>query len=691
MTRRGFGLIMRSVRAHTWPHAVAIGGATGYVAATVAGAWMLGWVTDRVIVASFADGPDAGPLAVAGAGIIGFSAATGASVMVRRWFLSMAELRTQRDWRRGLLHHYLDAPVSFHRDRPAGELLAHADADVLTATMVLKPLAFSLSVVVLAGVALVMLLFVHPLLALIAAVLFPALAVISRVYTRRVEVPSAVVQRRVGEVSAVAHESFDGALVVKTLGRERAEIERLRAASELLRAERVRVGRMRGTFEPLIDALPTVGTIMLVLIGAWLVDRGSATPGDLVLAATLFSLLAMPLRVVGFFLEEMPRSVVSLERIDRVMAPPPPAAAPISAAAPPPTAAPAPAASAAPIPAAPASAAPIPAAPASAPPPAPTSPPTAAPASAASAAPTPAALASAASVPGPPAPAVVPPASTSPALLSPDPAFPDPAFPDSAVAASGPLAVEVDSLVVSHDGHRVLDGVTLSVAPGETVALVGATGAGKSTLLEAVAGLVEPDGGSIRLGGVPHSEIDPDDRQRAVALVFQETFLFAGSVAENVAGPAGPDGAATPGAPGAVAPGPEAVAAALEVAHADGFVADLAGGPAAAVGERGVTLSGGQRQRIALARALARSPRLLMLDDATSAVDPLVEGEIIADLRAGFDSTLLIVAHRSATIAAADRVIYLEGGRVAASGAHAELLSRPDYRALVTAYEAQGA
>ena len=486
-------------------------------------------------------------------------------------------------------------------------------------------LAFSLSVVLLAGVALVMLLFVHPLLALIAAVLFPALAVISRVYTRRVEMPSAVVQRRVGEVSAVAHESFDGALVVKTLGRERAEIERLRAASELLRAERVRVGRMRGTFEPLIDALPTVGTIMLVLVGAWLVDRGSATPGDLVLAATLFSLLAMPLRVVGFFLEEMPRSVVSLERIDRVMAPPPP---------PPPTPA----------------AAPAPAAPAPAPPsPAPAS------------APTPA----------------VPPSSA--------PAVPAPAAPDPAFSAPGPLAVEVDDLVVSHDGHRVLDGVTLSVAPGETVALVGATGAGKSTLLEAVAGLVEPDGGSIRLGGVPHSEIDPDDRQRAVALVFQETFLFAGSVAENVAGPDGPDGRAAAG------PGPEAVAAALEVAHADGFVADLAAGPAAAVGERGVTLSGGQRQRIALARALARSPRLLMLDDATSAVDPLVEGEIIADLRAEFDSTLLIVAHRSSTIAGADRVIYLEGGRVAASGAHAELLSRPDYRALVTAYEAQGA
>lgn len=626
MTRRGFRLIMRSVRAHTWPHSTAILGASGYVAATVAGAWMLGWVTDRVIVASFEDRPDARALALAAAGIIGFSAATGASVVVRRWFLSMAELRTQRDWRRQLLHHYLDAPMSFHRTRPAGELLAHADADVLTATMVLKPLAFSLSVVLLAAVALVMLVFVHPLLALIAAVLFPALAVISRVYTRRVEAPSAVVQRRVGEVSAVAHESFDGALVVKTLGRERAEIERLRAASERLRVERVRVGRMRGTFEPLIDALPTVGTILLVLVGAWLVDQGSATPGDLVLAATLFSLLAMPLRVVGFFLEEMPRSVVSLERIDRVMADPAPPA---------------------PSPPAPASTSPAPA------------------------------------LSGSVAPAPTP-------TARPSAAFSAPPLSDPAFSGPGPLALEIENLVVSHDGHRVLDGVTLSVAPGETVALVGATGAGKSTLLEAVAGLVEPDGGSIRLGGVPHTEIDPDQRHRAVALVFQETFLFAGSVTENVTGPAS-DGQ-TPAdsasdSPAGAAPAPEAVATALRIAHADGFVADLAAGTAAVVGERGVTLSGGQRQRIALARALARSPRLLMLDDATSAVDPRVEGKIIADLRAGFASTLLVVAHRVSAIAGADRVIYLDGGRVAASGTHAELLSLPDYRSLVTAYE----
>ena len=105
------------------------------------------------------------------------------------------------------------------------------------------------------------------------------------------------------------------------------------------------------------------------------------------------------------------------------------------------------------------------------------------------------------------------------------------------------------------------------------------------------------------------------------------------------------------------------------------------------VGERGVTLSGGQRQRIALARALVRAPRLLLLDDATSAVDPVVEAEILGNLRAGLDTTLLIVAHRLSTIRLADRVAYLDEGRLVATGTHDELLARDDYRSLVTAYE----
>ena len=437
MTRRGVRLILRSLRAHPGLHAMAMLGAIGFVTATVGSARALGWITDTVLLGASGGGPDGSDPGWAVAVILGISVASGASVVVRRLFLVMATLRTQRDWRRRLLHRYIDLPLRFHLRRPAGELLAHADADLEAATMVLQPLAFALSVVVLVVAALVMLLVVHPLLALVAAVLFPALAVMSRVYARMVETPSADVQRRIGEVSSLVHESFDGALVVKVLGREPVEVRRMRAASERLRDERIRVGRLHGTFEPVIEILPTVGTIALMVVGAWLVGRGSATPGDLVLAAALFSLLAMPLEIVGFFLQEMPRSVVSLERVDSVLD--------------------------------------------------------------------------------------LPLAERRPSTGSGFVSLP-----------SGPLPLEIEGLIVRLGGRRVLDGASLVVAPGETVALVGSTGSGKSTLLETVAGLIEAEAGSIRLGGVSMHDIDPEELRDMVALVFQEAFLFADSIAENV-------------------------------------------------------------------------------------------------------------------------------------------------------------
>ena len=570
MARRGYRLIMRSVRAHPVPHFLALLGALGFVATTVGTAWLLGWITDNVIIA---DQAERTAPAVAAVMVVGISVASGMSVLMRRWFLAMAELRTQRDWRRALLHRYLDLPMDFHRRSDPGELLAHADSDVNTATMVLKPLAFAVSVLVLVIVTMAALFAAHPLLALIAVVVFPALAVISRIYTRMVEAPSAEVQRRVGEVSEVAHESFDGAVVVKTLGREPVEVERMRAASERLRDERIRVGRMRAAFEPAIDALPTLGAIALLVVGAWLVGRGAATPGDLVLAATLFSLLALPLFIVGFFLEEMPRSVVSLERVDRVLR---------------------------------------------------------------------------RSVP------------------TPTPAGPR-------LLADGPLDLEIEDLAAGYGSHLVLDGVSLRVRAGETVALVGATGSGKSTLLETVAGLNELSRGSIRLSGADLGRLDPAELHEAVALVFQEAFLFADSVVSNIDLQRGS--------------APDEVAASLASAAAGAFVDGLPEGVATVVGERGVTLSGGQRQRVALARALVRSPRLLMLDDATSAVDSVVEGEILANLRRDLDTTVLVVAHRISTIELADRVAYLAGGRIVASGTHDELLALDDYRSMVSAYE----
>ncbi|NDH96955.1 MAG: ABC transporter ATP-binding protein [Actinobacteria bacterium] len=569
--RRGSRLIWRSLRAYPWLHTTAMVGALGFVGASIGGAWVLRAATDDLVIPAFDDGTvDRSDVWVVMGLIVVVSVGRGIGVMMRRWYLSLAENSTQRDWRRALVNHYLDVPLRFHRERPTGELLAHADIDLTTATMVLKPLAFSVSVLALVIVAVVTLFIIHPLVALLGVVLFPLLVVMSQIYTSRVEAPSARAQQAVGEVASVAHESFEGALVVKTLGREAAEVERLRRASATLRKERLVVGRIRAAFEPSIDALPNIGVVLLLLIGSWLVSRGDATPGDLILAAVVFGLLATPLRVFGFFLEEMPRSVVALDRVDKVMAQPVEQRA------------------------------------------------------------------------------------------------------GTATVPAGPVDVAVHGLVVGYGEHHVLRGVDLKVAAGTTAAVVGATGSGKSTLLEAVAGVLDRTEGTIAIGGVDIGDVAADDWTTAVAIAFQESFLFTDTIVENVA-------------LGAV--GLEEVHRTLAIARADGFVADLADAEVTVVGERGTTLSGGQRQRVALARALARRPQVLLLDDATSAVDPLVEAEILDALRAELDMTVLVVAHRISTILLADTVVYLDDGQVVATGTHEELLRRDDYQALVTAYE----
>jgi ATP-binding cassette, subfamily B, bacterial len=212
------------------------------------------------------------------------------------------------------------------------------------------------------------------------------------------------------------------------------------------------------------------------------------------------------------------------------------------------------------------------------------------------------------------------------------------------------------------DGHPVLDGLELHVAPGESLALVGPTGSGKSTIAGLLARLYDPDDGAVLLDGHNVRDLRLSDVRKAVALVFEETFLFTDSVKENIRF-ARPDAS------------DEDVARAAALAGAAEFIADLPGGYETVLGERGFSLSGGQRQRVAIARAILADPAVLVLDDATSAVDATKEHEIRAALTTVMESrTTLVIAHRPATIALADRVAVLDGGRIVEQGTHAELL-----------------
>jgi ABC-type multidrug transport system fused ATPase/permease subunit len=443
-------------------------------------------------------------------------------------------------------------------------------------------------------------------LALVGLLLFPLLFVANVIYSRRMSPRIAHAQALRAQLSARAHESFDGALLVKTMGREEYEAARFAHHAGELRDALIRVGRVRGLFDPLIEALPSVGTLAALMVGAYRLQAGAVSVADVVSVAFLFTILGFPVRAIGWVLGDLPRAVIGYERIQRVL--------------------------------------------------------------------------------------------SARATMH---------YGTAELAGAGPASLRLAGVGF---GYRpdlpVLHDVSFEVPAGQIVALVGPTGSGKSTIAALAARLIDPGQGTVSLDAIPVSELSAAALAGVVGLVGQVPFVFDDSVRGNVSlERAGVDDTV--------------IWWALRCAQADHFVQALPDHLDADVGERGTTLSGGQRQRLTLARALAGRPRLLILDDATSAVDPTVEAAILARLREGITDpgpdgggadgqgadghraaggriglaathvpSLLLIAHRRATIALADSVVFLERGRVIAQGTHTDLLARvPAYADLVTAYE----
>ena len=264
-------------------------------------------------------------------------------------------------------------------------------------------------------------------------------------------------------------------------------------------------------------------------------------------------------------------------------------------------------------------------------------------------------------------------------ILATAPLIVDPAHPTPM-----PVKPQVGEVVFEHVSFAyerdadvaVLTDASMHIEPGESVALVGSTASGKSTIARLIPRFYDVDRGRVLLDGVDVRELRRHELRRQIGIVFEETFLFSASVKDNIA-------FKDPNAPW------EAIERAARLAGAHDFIVDMPLGYETEIGERGYSLSGGQRQRIAIARAIVADPRVLILDDATSAVDPTKEHEIrdaLTEVMAG--RTTIVIAHRPATIALADRVILLDAGRIVAEGSHKELLARePRYREVLASAE----
>jgi ATP-binding cassette subfamily B protein len=539
----------------------------------------------------------------------------------RRWSLSRAVAGMEKVVRDDLYHHLQRLEPAFHEDWQSGQLLSRVTNDLSTIRRFAGfGVVFGITNTWTFLLILVLLIRLNWWLGLLTGCLFLPVAALCLRFEKRYRVLSRLSQDQQGDLATYVEEAAAGIRVLKSLGRRDEAAARHLAQAKLVYRTQVDKARLRGTFWAGLDMAPNAVIGLILLLGALAVSQHALSLGGLVAFVTLTLLLIWPIEAMGFIIAGGQEAATAAQRIYEIFDT---------------------------------------------------------------------------------APTITDPAQPTADARLDRPGLRAGQWQSSRSAAGAKAAREAqraeaavtaradaiketrrrgagrlvfDLVEFDYPGARqpVLRGVTLDLAPGETVALVGATGSGKTTLLHLVPRLADVTGGRITLDGTDVRELPLPDLRARVGCAFEDPTLFSASVRENVGF--------------GVKDASEAeILAALDAAQAE-FVADLPWGLDTRIGEQGMALSGGQRQRVALARAILARPQVLLLDDPLSALDVHTEAKVTAALAEVMTtSTALIVAHRPSTVLLADRVALLADGVIAAVGTHAELLAtEPRYHHLMS-------
>jgi ATP-binding cassette subfamily B protein len=474
------------------------------------------------------------------------------------------------DLRNDLFRHLVELSPEYYGRTRTGDIMARATNDLNAVRMMLGPgVMYCFETGLTFALAIGIMLSVDWRLAIPAILPAPAVSLAVIFFGRAIHTRFERIQEMFSDISSRVQENLSGVRMIRAFAQERAELRRFEELNKQYIAQNIKLVRIQGVFDPLLEALIGLTFLVVLWVGGYQVLKGRLSIGSFVMFNTYMGMLVWPMIALGWVVNLMQRGTASLNRINEILAEKPAIAAP-----------------------------------------------------------------------------------------------PDP-VPLEDVRGE----LEFRDVSMDYGSALALDGVRLRIPAGATAAIVGHTGSGKSTLVNLIPRLMDPTGGAVLLDGKDLRSLDPAALRRQIGFVPQETFLFSSTIAENIA--FGVDHATG-----------EQIRRAAEIAGLAGDIEGFPNGYQTMVGERGITLSGGQKQRTAIARAILRDPRILILDDALSSVDTLTEERILQHLSGVMKGrTVILISHRVSTVRQADIIVVLSGGRVVEQGTHAELVAAGGYYA----------